>query len=148
MNKQDLQKQISKMNTDARILRYLVVDADIVHSTAVRDALGCHYIYVKPGMADGISGVSNIDFVQTVYAQHGIMLKKHKSHLDGKEIEVLYMSVSDVIKLPKIQQWFLDKTAPRDYSHCSSSDGAQSRAVDIYNKIFHQLYPHGKILGM
>lgn len=128
-------KKIEQMNIDKRILRYLVVDCEKMKtSTAIKDPLGCKYIYVKSGMQDDLVGVSNIDCVQIIYASHGINLKKHVSHLDGKTTEVLVIGNSDILKLNETQQNFLNETAPYSFIHDSE---ANKRMVGIINQIYH-----------
>jgi len=127
-------KELETMKTDARILRYLITDSAVVHSTASKDQMGCKYIYVKPGMYDKIMGISNIDFVQTIYAVHGINLRKHKSHLDGKEEEVLMIPGTEILNLSDTQGKFLVDTAPLNYRH--SDRMARYRTVELVNIIF------------
>jgi len=128
--------ELEKMKTDARILRYLIINSAVVHSTASKDQMGCKYIYVKPGMYDEIMGVSNIDFVQTIYASHGINLRKHTSHLDDKEEIVLMIPGTEILNLSDIQGKFLVDTAPLNYKH--SDRMARYRATEIVNLIFQQ----------
>jgi hypothetical protein len=118
---------------DERILRYLVIDSKMVYTTALPgNANSAQYIYVKPGMFDAFAGISNIDFVKIIYAEHGINLKKHKSHLDGKEVEVLFISFQDSLKLTDEQGEFLSHTAPL------TSRDEYARHSEIINKILEQ----------
>ena len=127
-------KQLELMNIDKRILRYLVIDCEKMKtSTAIKDPLGCKYIYVKSGMQDNLVGVSNIDCVQLIYASHGINLKKHTSHLDDKASEVLVIGISDILKLNETQQNFLNETAPDNVIYDSE---ANRRMVGIINQIY------------
>ncbi|MFQ6739702.1 MAG: hypothetical protein ACLRFJ_03500 [Alphaproteobacteria bacterium] len=123
------------MNVDKCLLRYLVINAGNVRSTVSDDPLGCLYIYVKPGMYEKIIEVSNIDFVQEIYAQNGIQLKKHISHMDGKETEVLFITITDLSKLTDLQQDFVSDTAPTYSRHFTNS-----RATEIINTIEDRQY--------
>ena len=123
----------NKANVDERILRYLVIDSKMVYTTALpSNANNAQYIYVKPGLFDAFAGISNIDFVKTIYAEHGIDLKKHKSHLDNKEVEVLFISFQDLLKLTYEQSEFLSRTAPL------TSRDEYARHSEIINKILQQ----------
>jgi len=126
-------EQLEHKAQDMRILRYLITYAERVHSTAAKGSL-VHYIYVQPGMFDNIIGISNIDFVQQVYALNGINLKKHLSHLDDKETEVLFITAEDYLNLGEAQQKFLSVTAPLNYL---ASQDAKERAVNIVNLMMH-----------
>lgn len=118
---------------DERILRYLVIDSKMVYTTALPgNANSAQYIYVKPGMFDAFAGISNIDFVKTIYEEHGIDLKKHKSHLGNKEVEVLFISFQDSLNLTKEQGEFLSHTAPL------TSRDEYARHSEIINKILQQ----------
>ena len=131
---QEATAELEKIRTDVRILRYLITDSAVVHSTASNDQMGCKYIYVKPGMHNEIMGVSNIDFVQAIYESHGINLRKHKSHLNGKEEEVLMIPGTEILKLSDTQGKFLVDTAPLNYTH---ADGmVRLRSTEITNMIF------------
>lgn len=130
----DAKEQLEKMNIDKNILRYLIVNAADVNSTAVNDKFGCRYIYVKPGMYEEEMDVSNIDFVQEIYAQNGIQLKKHISHMYGKEVEVLFITITDLSKLTDLQQQFIASTAPAD----QTSHRERSRATEIINTVFYR----------
>ena len=120
-----------KMNTDEKVLRYLITGAEnFVRSTA---GGWCYYIFVKPGMFDRMLRVSNIDIVQAVYTEHGINVKKHVSHLDGKEQEVLFMLSEEVIKLDEAKLTFLQHSAP---AHIYGDD-VRRRETELVNKIYH-----------
>ena len=97
-------KKTSLMDKCADILSEFIDGAEVVNSTAANGGL-CLYIYVAPS--------ANIEFVEGIYAEVGIKVKKHTSHLDGKKREVLYISFKDISeKLSPDQQKFLERTAP------------------------------------
>jgi len=126
----DTAERIQKQQQDKRLLRYLITDADLVNSSAVKDPLGCHYIYVKPGWYNSEMKLSNINFAQFVYAENGINLKKHISKLDGKETEVLLIGVSEEAQLPQSAKDFLEQTAPY-----YMSAQTRERDTELCNKI-------------
>lgn len=99
------------MSVDERMLRYRIDDTKFMKFSSATDS-PCFYIYPKPGMADELAKISNIDFVMAVYVSHGINLKKHISHWNEKEIEVLYISFNDWSLLDEDQKEFFNKTAP------------------------------------
>ena len=128
----DFKKGTQKMNNaiqDANILRYLVINSENVNSTAVKDPLGCQYIFVKPGMMDDLAGVSNIDFVQAIYAENGINLKKHNSKFG----EVLYIAAADALKLNDTAKSFLGQTAPIFNDRVAKE--MYARETEILNKM-------------
>ena len=127
----DFKNNVQKTQQDKRLLRYLITDADIVHSTAAPDPLGCHYIYVKPGWYNSVTKISNIDFAKFVYAENGINLKKHISKIDGKETEVLFIGITEEYNLPSASQEFLENTAPF-YIDAKTRE----RDTELCNKIF------------
>ena len=131
-NLTDNKQQLEQMTTDTDLLRYLIIDSKNVKSTVTDDKWGCRYIYVKPGFYDKILGVSNIDFVQEIYAQNGINLKKHISHLDNNETEVLFIAASDILKLTDMQQNFLYGTAP----DVGFDRRSRARSSQVINTIF------------
>ncbi len=96
-------------NRDEYILSELITGAEFVHSTATKSALRTLYIYLAEG--------ANFDLVKDIYAEHGIQLKKHTSHLDNKKREVLYIGTEDIMNLTDEQQAFLNRTAPVDKNH-------------------------------
>ena len=110
---------------DANILRYLVTDSKIIDSPIIKGE--CQYVYVKPGKTD--NEISNIDFVQAIYAENGISLKKHTSVLDGKNVEVLYITSADISKLNDTAKSFLQQTAP------VFDDKTHVRKAEIVNKM-------------
>ncbi|MFQ6778338.1 MAG: hypothetical protein ACLRFI_03535 [Alphaproteobacteria bacterium] len=111
----------------------MIVNSEPVNSTVANGA-ECKYIYVKPGMYDNLMKISNIDFVREIYAINGINLKKHISHLDNKEEEVLYITAADILKLSDAQGRFLYETAP-SFSHHHNRN---SLAIQIVNNIYHR----------
>lgn len=131
------------MLLDEKILRCFVLYAEHVYSTAVKELGGsCKYIYVQPGE---IWPNKNIDFVQYVYASYGINLKKHISHLNGKETEVLYISSQSYVEdLNKTQQQFLERTAPNIpyfYDMRDRDKEAFDRAIKLQDEIGRKMYP-------
>ena len=89
------------------ILHQLVDGAEWVHSTAVKGALRCLYIYAAPN--------TNIDTLKEIYGDLGIKLEKHVSHLDNKERTVLYISTPDFMKLNETQQKILSTPTEKGY---------------------------------
>lgn len=105
-----LQKKSQKQkNNDEYVLSELISGAEFVYSTATKSALRTLYIY----LADG----ANFDLVKEIYAEHGIQLKKHTSHLDNKKRDVLYIGTEDIMNLTEEQQAFLNRTAPVDKNY-------------------------------
>ena len=105
--KTKFQKPVSKSEQEKKyknVLSQLIDHADRVYSTAVKSPLPCLYIYPASN--------ANIDLIQGMYADLGINLKKHTSHLDGKKVDVLYISTPDILSLSEHQQKFLEQTAP------------------------------------
>lgn len=124
----DFKKGTQKINNaiqDANLLRYLVTDSQITNSPVIK--CECQYIYVKPGKID--NEISNIDFVQAVYAENGINLKKRTSMREGKTVEVLYIATSDILKLSNTAKSFLQQTAP------VFDDKIYAREAEIANKM-------------
>lgn len=131
-------KKMEQMEQDKRILRYLVIDSEVIaRSTAIKDPYGCRYIYIKSGGQSSYAGahISNVDFVQGIFAQYKINLKKHVSHLDGEETEVLCMGVSDYNKLPDLQKNFLDEIAPTSRVYGERDRALMDRSSEIVNEI-------------
>ena len=93
-------KLLKQAEQDRILLKSFIIKNEPVHSTAERGAM-CVYYYVKPGETNGIT---NIEFVQKVYAKYGINLKQHVSHLDKKETPVLYIKMAEISTLNKMQQ--------------------------------------------
>lgn len=136
-------KEMTQMELDRRILRYLIIDSEvIVRSTAIEDPAGCRYIYIKSDdkqtyYYDRIHRfISNVDLVQGIFAQYKINLKKHVSHLDGKETEVLYIGVSDYNKLSDLQKRFLDEIAPTSLVYGERDRALTERLSEIANGMF------------
>lgn len=125
-------KEIDKKSIiDEDVLRYLVTGAEnFVSSTAIKERW-CYYIFVKPGMMEDLMKVSNIDVVQAVYAEHGINTRKHISHLDGKEQEILYIPSSEVAEYDNDKLTFLRHTAPAHFD-----DAVSKRKVELINKVY------------
>jgi hypothetical protein len=96
------------------VLRQLIDHAEHVYSTAVKSALPVLYIYPVPD--------ANIDLIKDMYADMGIILNKHISHLDGKETEVLYITAKDIFSLPSELQEFLESTAPTHKRQFGAND--------------------------
>ena len=133
INFKKAKQNTEKMAIDRDILRYLIIDSKLVHTTALPDDDDvAQYIYVKPGMFEDVMDVSNIDTVVTIYAEHGIKLTKHKSHLMNKEVEVLFISASDIMKLNEAQRKFLCDTAPT----ISFGVQARTRVTQLINQIY------------
>ena len=131
------------MLSDEKILRCFILYAQHVYSPAVKELGGsCKYIYVQPGE---MWPNKNIDFVQYIYASYGINLKKHISHLDGKETEVLYISSKSYIEdLNETQKQFLERTAPNIpyfYDMRYRDPEAYKRALELQDQIGRQMYP-------
>lgn len=128
-------KQQNTMDLDEKVLRCFVLYSEYIdYSTGPK--CSCFYVYVKPGRG---SFSKNIDFVQEVYALNNIKLNKHISHLNGKETEVLYISMQSYMEnLDDIQKQFFKRTAPEvkqlsDYRW--SNESVIDRAHDINVKI-------------
>ena len=141
MNNKAESVEMRQMAIDRDILRYLIIDSKMVHSTALpeKDDLA-QYIYVKPGMFEDVMEISNIDAVLAIYATYGINLKKHKSHMHNKEVDVLFISVSDIMTMNDTQRKFLSDTAPA----IRFGVDANSRITQIINQIWHQNQVKGK----
>ena len=127
-------KELTQMELDRRILRYLVVDAAEVNSPTFGF---CRYIYPKSGMIDDLMKVSYIDFVKQVYAKNGIVLQKHVSHLGNKE--VLYITEKEIAKLSDTQENFLNDTAPVYHDDRGRTQG--QRVIDIINEVYQAAHP-------
>jgi hypothetical protein len=94
---------------DKEVLMQLVENMESVRSTATNGGL-CIYVYVKRGKTDKID---NLDFVSQIYAKYGMNFKKHISHLDGKETEVLYIPFSKLSGITQKQQDILFCAEPK-----------------------------------
>ncbi len=131
-DKKEGDKEINKKTLiDEAVLRYLIVGANnFVDSTAIKERW-CYYIFVKPGMIEDLLKISNIDFVQAIYADHGINTRKHVSHLGGKEQEVLFIPSAEVAAFDSKRLNFLKHTAPVCYD-----DSVNRRETEIINKIY------------
>lgn len=108
--KEKLKKQPTKEEKTQKYkntLRQLVDGAEWVHSTATKSALPCLYIYAAPN--------ANIDTLQGIYADLGIELKKHVSHLDNQERTVLYITTQDFMELDKQKQDILSAPTAKNY---------------------------------
>ena len=107
--KQMFKKQPEKDQTQIykNILHQLVDKGEWVYSSITKSSLKTLYIYVAPG--------ANIDTVQGIYADLGINMKKHVSHLDNKERTVLYISTQDFMKLNEAQQEILETPTEKNY---------------------------------
>lgn len=99
--------EINETEKRKNILNQLVTNAEWVHSTAVKGALPCLYIYIAPS--------ANINTVQDIYADLGIEMKTHVTHLDNKERTVLYIYTTDFMKLNKQQQEILEAPTKPGY---------------------------------
>ena len=133
LDNQEEQKQNKTMLQDEKILKCCVLYAEaIAYSTSVKGP--CIYIHTKPGR--DIYEISNADFVQYIYAEYGINLKKHISHLDHKEKEVLYLSAKSYCALDEPTRNFFDRTAPiiKDIHDYRDSD-VYDRANYLLDKI-------------
>jgi len=96
-----------KMQKYENVLQQLVDRAEWVHSTATKSTLPCLYIYAAPSV--------NIDTLQETYADLGIKLEKHVSHLNNKKCTVLYISTQDFMKLDAKQQKILSLPTEKNY---------------------------------
>lgn len=118
----DAKQQLKQMNVDKNLLRYLITDAKYNMTSRI------YSIYVKPGMEYDIS---NIDFVQEIYAQNGINLKRRKQG----ETEILFIAASDGEKLTGTQREFLSCTAP-----FFLPEKLQNRVTEIVNTVEDRQY--------
>ena len=116
---------------DKRLLRYLIVDVDEVEAPMLG---ACVRIYPKLGLFNSILEISNFDLVKEVYAQHGIVL-----HLDEKEPGVLYIKMSDILKLSGKQKRFLAETAPLPYFYME--ENIKQRAGHISRLVSQAAHP-------
>lgn len=136
-------KELIQMEKDKRILRYFIVNAEEVTSPTLGD---CRYIYPKSGNYDEIMGVSNIDLVKEIYAQNGIILKNHVTKVNffnnlnfkKENVEVLYITQSDISKLSDIQKEFLNDTAPLNFTYDRECD---RRLGDVKNLVYQVAHP-------
>lgn len=129
---QNAEKEEKQIRIDEAVLRFLIIGADnYVSSTAIKERW-CYYIFIKPGMMNELMKVSNIDVVQTVYADHGINARKHVSHLDGKEQEVLFIPSSEVAAFDNKKITFLHHTAPVYYDYAVGK-----RETELINRVYH-----------
>ena len=100
-------------------LNYLIdYREDNVNSPQLRKELGrgdgffdkrFTYIFVKPHTNE--LKKDPIDVVQAIYGMYGIETRKHITHLDNQEREILYV-VQPYDKLTDAQRKFLDESCP------------------------------------
>ena len=133
--KQLLKKQPKKEENQTQkyknMLQQLVDGGEWVHSTVTKGALPTLYIYVAPN--------ANIDTVQGMYADLGIDMKKHVSHLDNKERTVLYISTPDFMKLNETQQGILKTPTEKSYKRAKEENQTQK-----YKNMLQQLVDGGE----
>ncbi len=122
------QKAIAQNYADVDLLNGLVLTSKI--GVELHDNRPSHVIYVKPGMYNNKLGVSNIDFVQAIYAEHGIYLEKdyYQEGETGERTVVLHIPLSARKKLDAEKVMFLIYTS-------SASSEMKSREKKIIEKI-------------
>jgi len=124
--------------TYEEVLPQLIANMEFVNSTA-EGGKTCMYIYPHSN--------ANPDFIKEAFADMGINLKKHVSHLDNKTQEVLYITVSDMNKLTQEQKNFFDKFKKNKFENATKTVENKKTVKETYGEMLPQLIANAEFVN-